>query len=123
MPSLSILRDTVRLSVGVWIFHLHGVLREHTDVTNKMRVAVYGDDQDSLLMNIVLLSGDEYRQDNIHIWNLLCPLVYGTVAWDYVKHLDQQKGSHIAFQMLEHCGEGDAACDRCKAHESRTDHC
>ena len=94
------------------------VLRDHTDVTDEIRAEEY-DDSDSRLMNIVLLAGDEYRQDNIRVWNLLRPLVYGTAAWDYVKHFDRPKDGRAAFQTLERRGEGDAAIDarRTKAEQ------
>jgi hypothetical protein len=95
------------------------VLREHTEVDDDMRNADY-EDSDSRLMNIVVLQGDEYRQDNIRVWNLLRPLVYGTAAWDYVKNFDRQKDGRAAFRTLERRGEGDAAIDarRTKAEQT-----
>ena len=97
------------------------ILREHTDVTAEMRTAEY-DDSDTRLMNIVLLTGTEYRQDNIRVWNLLRPLVYGTAAWDYVKQFDRRKNGRSAFRALERRGEGDAAIDarRTKAEQTIT---
>ena len=62
-------------------------------------------------MNLVALSGDEYRQDNIRVWDLLRPLVYGTPAWDYVKSYDATKNGRTAFQVLQKRGEGEAALD------------
>jgi hypothetical protein len=86
------------------------VLREHGEVDPELLEADF-DSSDERLMNLVVLSGDEYRQDNIRVWDLLRPLVYGTPAWDYVKSYDAPKNGRTAFQVLQKRGEGEAAQD------------
>jgi len=95
------------------------VIREHTDVTAAMRNANNYDLSDARLIAIFVLEGDEYDQDNKQVWNLLCPLVYGTPAWSYVKSYDRTKNRWTAWRVLAACGKGEAAMD---ARQTKAEH-
>lgn len=94
------------------------VVREHSEVTAAMRDDTYTS-SDERLMNLVVLTTDEYSQDNSRVWDLLRPLVYGTSAWNYVKQYDRSEDGRMAFRVLQRRGEGDAALDarRTKAED------
>lgn len=97
------------------------VVREHTEVTETIRNATYSS-SDERLMNVVVLTTDEYKEDNRRVWDLLRPLVYGTSAWNYVKQYDRSENGRMAFRVLQRRGEGDAALDarRTKAEDIMT---
>jgi len=96
---------------GCMEFPLIYVIQEHTDVMEAMRTVDDYDLSDARLIAIVVLEGDEYDQDNKQVWNLLCPLVYGTSTWSYVKSYDRMKNGWTAWRVLAARGEGEAALD------------
>ena len=66
---------------------------------------------DERLMALVRLEGVEYQQDNRRLWDLLCPLIRGTAAWEYVKMCERNSDGRRAFRILQLRGEGEAAVD------------
>ena len=69
------------------------------------------DTSDERLMALVRCAGSEFRQDNKRLWDLLCPLIRSTPAWEYVKTYERACDGQRAFQTLRLRGEGDAAVD------------
>jgi hypothetical protein len=84
-----------------------------------MRAAVYAS-TDECLMNIVILQGSDFEEDNHRLWEILHPLVYGTAAWEYIKDLVRTKDGRTAWLTLTARGEGDSIVDarRRKAKET-----
>jgi hypothetical protein len=66
-------------------------------------------------MAIVSLQGRDYQKDNSLVWQLLCPLVLETAAWNYVKQFDTTLDGSSAFLALQTRGEGEAAVDARRA--------
>lgn len=86
------------------------LLREVDPPTPEMLAAVY-DTTDERLMALVRLAGPEYQQDNKRLWELMCPLIRGTAAWEYVKNFERTSDGRRAFRVLQLRGEGEAAID------------
>lgn len=81
------------------------LLREHAMPTAAMHQTFY-EKSDDRLMDLVLLQGDDFIEDNRRLWSVLRSLVYGTPAWDYVKTYDKAKDGRTAFLTLQRRGEG-----------------
>jgi hypothetical protein len=64
------------------------VVREHLVPMDEDAAKIY-EDSDAHLIALVQLEGDEYRQDNSRVWDILRPLVYDTPAWPYIKQYDK----------------------------------
>ena len=69
------------------------------------------DTTDQRLMALVLCIGPEFQQDNRRLWDLLCPLIRGTPAWEYVKVCERSGDGRRAYRILKLRGEGEAAVD------------
>jgi hypothetical protein len=69
------------------------------------------DTTDQRLMALVRCAGQEFQQDNKRLWNLLCPLIRGTPAWEYVKTCERSSDGRRAYRILKLRGEGEAAVD------------
>ena len=66
---------------------------------------------DQRLMALVRCDGAEFQQDNKRLWDLLCPLIRCTPAWEYVKMCERTSDGRRAFRTLKLRGEGEAAVD------------
>ena len=119
LPFYEGLKGYLEVDRGSMNIPLIYVCREHETVTNEMRDATYST-TDERLMTCVVLRGNEYREDNKRVWDLIRPLVYGTTAWNYVKQFDRMRDGRGAFHVLQRRGEGEAALDsrRTKAEET-----
>lgn len=69
------------------------------------------DTTDQRLMALVRCTGPEFQQDNKRFWDLLCPLIRGTPAWEYVKTCERSSDGRRAYRILKLRGEGEAAVD------------
>jgi hypothetical protein len=72
------------------------VLCEPTVPTEAVFDTTYKD-SDEQLMACIVLQGNKYKQDNAQVWDILCPLIYGTPAWDYMKACDKKQDGCKAF--------------------------
>ena len=66
---------------------------------------------DQRLMALVRCAGNEFQHDNRRLWDLICPLIRGTPAWEYVKTCERSCHGRRAFRTLKLRGEGEAAVD------------
>ena len=85
------------------------LLRE-VEPTAEMLDAEY-DTSDQRLMALVRCEGPEFHQDNRRLWDLICPLIRGTAAWEYVKTCERSGDGRRAYRILKLRGEGEAAVD------------
>ena len=69
------------------------------------------DTSDERLMALVRCAGPEFQQDNKRLWDLLCPLIRSTPAWEYVKTYERACDGRRAYRTLKLRGEGEAAID------------
>jgi hypothetical protein len=79
---------------------LEYILREHELLTAEMRAEAYAT-TDLCLMALVRLDGCKAKKDNTLVWQLLCPLVLDTPAWNYVKQHDRTQNGRMAFLTLQ----------------------
>jgi hypothetical protein len=79
-------------------------------VANALVADMY-DSTDQRLIALVKCEGAGYAQDNKRLWEILCPLIKGTPAWEYVKTCEQAQDGRLAYRTLKLRGEGEAAVD------------
>ena len=66
------------------------LVREHGEVTDDIKDAVYKMTEDRLIATTVHL-GNHYNLDNCTLYNKLKPLVIDSPGWSFVQHFDKTK--------------------------------
>jgi hypothetical protein len=99
---------------GTMFLPISYVYREHVEVEEEMFEEEYLT-SDAQFMNTVQLDGDDYKMDNMLLWELLAPLVMDGSAWAFIKHLEKKKDGRAAVFALKEQGDGDAADSTRKA--------